>query len=122
MRSPKSILSIILFSGIVYNFTNIIYSLLLKIELFNLYLNITSNCFVSGLFYGLFLALLIKSVKLGVLVGLFPIALSTSIGGADQAMLSIVVASLLALGFLGAFCAANFLLKLIPKYHFVLDT
>ena len=97
------------------------YIFLIKIKPFNFYLNMTTTCFVSGLFFGLALAILIKSTKLGLLVGLLPIALSTSIGGAEQAMVSIVFAFLFTLGFLGGFFSINILMRIFPTFPFVLD-
>ncbi len=121
MRLSKKLLSAILFSGIAVNATWIIYSFLIKIKPFNFYLNITETCFVAGLFFGLVLAITIKSTKLGLLVGLLPIVLSNSIGGAEQVMVSIVFAFLFTLGFLGGFVSINILMKIFPAFPFVLD-
>jgi hypothetical protein len=84
-------------------------------------MNITATCFISGLFFGLALAITIKSTKLGLLVGMLPIVLSNSVGGAEQAIVSIVFAFLFTLGFLGGFFPVNILMKTFPAFPFVLD-
>lgn len=91
---------------------------------FYLYQADSFDYFFMGFCLGLALALVVKALPIGMMIGLMSFTLAGAIGGADEAILTLVFSSLAVWGFVfGLLFANNFLhCSLLAKHwHFVLD-